>query len=88
MTLNSYTNLLSLAQVLDNQVLYETRLINNDTGQALYIGLCATPSGSTSELIWYVRKLTYDDNGFLNYVQLPNSGVGFIYSWDLVTTYF
>ncbi len=88
MTVNSFSGLLALAQVLDNEDLYETRTINNDTGQILYVGKNITPNASTASSTWYVKKISYDGNGFLNRVQLPDDGAGFYYTWDNVSDYF
>jgi hypothetical protein len=83
-----FTNILALSTVLDPNDQFEIRMINNAGGQILYLGKALTPSADTSKPIWYVKKFSFDVNGFLNYVQLPNNGVGFFYIWDDVTTYF
>jgi hypothetical protein len=85
---NTYTGFLANTSVLGLNDQYETRMINDDSGNILYIGKTLKPSGTTSSAIWDIKKLSYDDNGYLNYVQLPNSGPGFYYIWDDVTTYF
>ncbi len=88
MTVNSFSGLLALAQVLDNEDLYETRTTNNDTGQILYVGKNITPNASTAAPTWFIKKISYDGNGFLNRVQLPDNGAGFYYVWDNVSDYF
>lgn len=85
-TPNAFTGLLALSEVLQDEDLYEVRTINNSQGQVLYVGKCLTPNGSTSAAIWFVKKLGYDGNGFLNRVQLPDNGIGFLYIWDNVQT--
>jgi len=85
---NAWTALLALESVLGAGAQLEKRMFNSPTGQILYIGYCATPSGLTSLPIWYIVKLSYDVNGFLDYYQLPNNGAGFIYILDDRTTYF
>jgi hypothetical protein len=88
MAQNSFTNLLAVAEVLNDDDLYEQRIENDSTGKILYVGKTITPSASTALKIWYIKKIGYDSNGFLNYVQLPVDGIGFLYSWDLRATYF
>lgn len=85
---NSFSNFLALAGIINPANLYETRLENNASGQALYYGISLTPSAPTSVNNWYIIAFSYDINGFLDYIQLPNSGIGFLYSWDNRATYF
>lgn len=85
---NAFTNMLALSSVIQMNNLLETRMTNSVLGQIQFVGWSNTASASTSESIWYVIALTYDVNGFLDYVKLPNNGPGFIYSWDNVATYF
>ena len=85
---NNFTNFLAIADVLNDEDLYEVRTINSSSGQVLYVGKNLTPNADTSLPTWYVKKLWYGSNGFLNRVQLPNNGIGFLYSWDNVATYF
>lgn len=87
-TPNSYLSFLALESVLGQSGQLEKRIENNSQGQILYIGYCLTPSASTSSLIWMILKFTYDGNTFLDYVQLPNLGNGFLYSWDNRASYF
>ena len=79
---NAFTNLLSLSEVLQDEDLYEIRLENNNSGSVLYVGKNITPNAPTSEASWYIKKLSYDGNGFVNRVQLPDDGIGFKYAWD------
>ena len=88
MSLNAFTGLLSIAEVLSDEDLYEVRTINNSNGQVLYVGKSITPNADTSVAQWYIKKLLYDGNGFLNRVQLPDDGIGFLYIWDDVASYF
>ena len=85
---NMWTNLLALAEVLDVDDLYETRIDNDASGKILYVGMTMHPNASQDDLIWYIIKLSYDVNGFLDYKQLPVDGPGFTYSWTLRATYF
>lgn len=85
---NMWTNLLALSEVLDVDDLYETRIENDSTGKVLYIGMTMQANADVDDLIWYIIKLSYDTNGFLNYKQLPVNGAGFTYSWTLRDTYF
>jgi hypothetical protein len=86
--LNSFTGLLALAEVLSNEDLFEIRTENSDLGQIVYLGKNQTENASTAEFSWFIKKFLYDTNGFLARVQLPDSGIGFLYSWDLRATYF
>ena len=70
-----------------NQLL-EMRLENSSGGSPLYIGLTPNANALTSDPVWYVLKLGYDVNGFLDYQQLPDNGRGFTYIWDSRATYF
>lgn len=83
-----FTNILALSSVIEPNDQFEIRMINNDSGQILYIGKALTPSADPASAIWFIKKLSYDVNGFLNYVQLPVNGAGFYYIWNDVTTYF
>lgn len=83
-----WSALLALESILGSNSQLEKRMINSASGQILYIGYTNTPSASTSEPIWFIVKLSYDSNGFLNYYQLPNNGVVFGYIWDDYSTYF
>jgi hypothetical protein len=85
---NLWTNFLALAEVLDMDDLYETRIENDSNGKILYVGMTMQAGAATDEKIWYIFKLSYDVNGFLDYKQLPVDGPGFIYAWDLRATYF
>ncbi len=88
MALNAFTNFLSVAEVLQDDDLYETRLENTVDGQILYIGKAITPNADTAAKVWYIKKLSYDSNGFVNHIQLPVDGPSFTYSWDDRATYF
>ncbi len=85
---NMWTNLLALSEVLDVDDLYETRMENDDDGNILYVGMSMQPRADVDAPIWYIIKLEYDVNGFLNYKQLPVDGPGFTYVWTLRDTYF
>lgn len=87
-TPNTFTNALALSSIIQMTNMLETRLTNSVSGQVQFIGYTNVAAGSTAEAIWYVLALSYDVNGFLNHVQLPNNGPGFIYIFDNVATYF
>lgn len=88
MALNAFTNFLAVAEVLQDEDLYETRLENTVDGQILYVGKSIKPGSDVSLPIWYIKKLSYDSNGFVNYIQLPVDGPNFTYSWNDRATYF
>ena len=85
---NLWTNLLALSEVLDIDDLYETRIENDSSGKILYVGMSMQAQADVNALIWFIIKLSYDSNGFLNYKQLPINGAGFNYSWTNRATYF
>ncbi len=87
-TPNAFTNLLSLNSIIDSDTQLEKRMVNSVTGQVEYIGYSLMPSANTSLPIWFIVKISYDVNGFLNYYQLPNNGVMFGYIWDNFADYF
>ncbi len=87
-TPDAFTNILALQSIIQTTQMLEIRALNSVTGQAQYLGWSSVPNASTADTVWYVIALYYDTNGFFNYQQLPNNGPGFIYSWDLVATYF
>jgi len=75
-------------QTIGTPQLYETRIENDANGNPLYVARSPIPNASTSDTIWYIQKLYYDSNGFLERVQQPSAGYAFKYSWDLRATYF
>lgn len=85
---NAFTNFLAVSEVLNDEDLYETRTENDSSGQVLYVGKSITPNADTSQRIWYIKKLGYDGNGFLNRIQLPDDGPNFTYAWDDRADYF
>ena len=87
-TQNSWTNFLAVSEVLDLDNLYETRIENDSSGKILYVGLSQQPSAPTDQAIWFIFKLSYDGNGYLDYKQLPVNGASFTYVWDDRGTYF
>lgn len=88
MVQNVFTNFLAVSEVLSDEDLYETRLENDVNGNVLYVGKAVDPGTPTDEPKWYIKKLGYDINGFLDLIQLPNEGANFTYAWDLRATYF
>lgn len=85
---NAYQGFLALTPVLPNIDMLETRLENNVSGQVIFVGKTLTANADTSKNIWWIRKFSYDVNGFIEYIQLPNAGDGFLYSWDDRDSYF
>lgn len=86
--LNAFTNFLAISEVLQDEDLYEVRTENDAQGNVLYVGRSTMPNADEAEGIWYIKKLSYDGNGFLNRVQLPVDGPNFTYIWDDRATYF
>lgn len=85
---NIWTNFLAMSEVLDLTDLFETRMDNDSSGKILYVGMSQTANADPALPIWFILKLSYDGNGFMNRKQLPDSGGGFLYSWDNRATYF
>lgn len=85
---NSWNEFLALEPVLTAMGMLEKRMENDSSGRILYVAYTMIPGASTSANVWMVRKFGYDDNNFLNYDQLPQSGPGLIYNWDDRATYF
>lgn len=83
-----WNGLLALELELGANSMIEKRLENDSSGKILYVGLSNIPNASTSELVWFICKCSYDTNGFLSRYQLPDDGVGLRYSWDDRATYF
>lgn len=85
---NIFDQINNLASTLGTTDFYEQRLDNDSSGKPLYVGFSATPNENVNHTTWFIRKLGYDANGFINRVQIPDSGSGFIYSWTNRATYF
>lgn len=85
---NSFTGLLALSEVLQDEDLFEVRCENDVNGNVLYIGKNITPNAVTTDNTWYIKKLSYSAGGFVERVQLPTNGTGFKYAWDSRSTYF
>lgn len=85
---NVFTNMLALAEVLNNEDLYEVRTETGDCGKVLYIGKSIQADANPALRIWFIKKLEYDINGNLSRIRLPDSGAGFLYAWDDRTSYF
>lgn len=88
MTSLAFTPILSMEAVLSSNYLYEKRMINDAGGNILYVAFNQTPNAATSANTWFILKMLYDSNGFLNRVQLPDAGFGFNYIFDDIATYF
>lgn len=87
-TPNIFNNFLALNDVVQDNDMYERRMINDSTGNILYLAITTIPNAATNARVFLVRKFLYDGNGFVNRVQLPDNGIGFTYSFDDITTYF
>lgn len=86
--LNVFGLIQSLEAVLSSNYMYEKRLTNDEDGKTLFVGFNITPNAPTSGTGWFVLKFGYDENGFLNRVQLPDNGIGFLYIYDDIESYF
>lgn len=83
-----WTNALAFGSTMPVQQIYETRMENDVDGKILYMGMTITPNGATDEAIWYIVKMYYDINGFIDRVQKPDNDLGLKYVWDDRATYF
>lgn len=88
MTPNIFQEFIELMDVLPEQDLYEVRIENNGSGQAVYIGKSILPNAPTNGTFWSILKCTYDGSNFLVRKQLPDQGQGFKYAWDNRASYF
>jgi predicted carbohydrate-binding protein with CBM5 and CBM33 domain len=88
MTVLGFSGILALEAVLSSNYMYEKRLINDSNGNLLYVGFNQTANALTASNTWYILKMSYDGNGFLNRVQLPDLGIGFNYIFDDIASYF
>lgn len=82
MTANIFQEFNALLDVLPEQDLYEVRIENNGSGQAVYIGKSIIPNAPTDAFVWSLLKCTYDGSNFLVRKQLPTLEQGFKYTWD------
>lgn len=85
---NVFDQINNLASTLGTNDFYEQRLDNDSAGRPLYVGFSAIPNESVDNTTWFIRKLSYDNNGFINRVQIPDAGASFTYSWTNRATYF
>jgi len=86
---NIISNILDIGeQTIKNTSFYETRIENDSAGNPLYVGRTPIPNGDPADTIWFITKLLYDGNVFLEHVQMPNDGLTFKYAWDQRATYF
>lgn len=75
-------------QTFGNDDFFEVRVENDANGNPLYVGRSPIINAATSATVWYITKLHYDGNNFLNRVQIPDSGRSFMYAWDSRASYF
>jgi hypothetical protein len=85
---NIFTNVLAFGAVMAQNQFYETRLENDSSGKVLYAGITIVANGATDERIWYIVKMGYDGNGFVDRIQKPDGDFGLSYAWDSRATYF
>jgi hypothetical protein len=84
---NVFQNVEAFAEILGIEDLLEGRFENDVDGNPIYIGYSPYPNADPNEPIWYVRKVIYDGDGVVR-TQLPDDGVGFLYTWTDRATYF
>ncbi len=85
---NVFDQINNLASTLGTTDFYEQRLDNDSAGRPMYVGFSPKPNANVDNQIWFIRKLSYDNNNFINRVQIPDNGAGFIYSWTSRASYF
>lgn len=86
---NIFGNILDIGgQTFGNDDFFEVRMENDSEGNPLYVGRSPITNADPAERVWFITKQYYDGNTFLNRVQQPDDGPGFLYAWDDRATYF
>lgn len=85
---NAYTQFQALLTAIAMSDLLETRIVNNGSGQPIYIGKNLTPNADPAASTWSLLKITYDGSGYLTRVQLPDNGQGYLYVFNDYASYF
>jgi hypothetical protein len=88
MTTNVFTGVNNLQNTIGPDNYFESRVENDSEGNPLYIAWSPIPNAGESDEVWYIKKLFYDINGFVERVQLPDDGAKFTYAWTDRATYF
>jgi hypothetical protein len=79
---------LALSPFINPETMLEKRMDYEGGSQVVYIGYTQIANASQTAPVWFIVKCNYDGNGNLNYYQLPNAGLGFVYAWSARASYF
>ena len=60
---SSFSNILNIGEYIGITSALETRTDPNSNGNPIYIGVSPNPNASTTEKVWYIKKMHYDDSG-------------------------
>jgi len=86
---NIFTPSMWFDPTIGTENFYEQRIENDANGNPLYVAWTPIANANQADTVWWIRKLSYDSNGFVSRIHLPLSGnKGFNYSWTLRATYF
>ena len=75
-------------QTVGLDAFYETIIENDGLGNPIYVGRSPIINPAESADVWYIVKMLYDGNGFVEQVRIPPNGRAFVYSWTNRATYF
>lgn len=86
---NPISSILAIGgQTIGNDNFYEVRIENDASGNPLYVGRSPIANADPALSVWFITKMEYDVNSFLDHMQQPDNGSGFIYAWNDRATYF
>ncbi len=85
---NVFDSLEQLSQVSDVNMYLEVRNDYNGDGLLLYTATTPVQRASVDANVWFIRKVEYDVNGNILYMQLPVNGPGYKYSYSARASYF
>lgn len=77
----------SIAELQGELGMFLEKRMSYDGDNVEYIGYNREPNATTTDLSWYIVKMTYSGSNVTRY-QLPDSGPQFKYAWDSRASYF
>jgi hypothetical protein len=86
---NSISEIIAFAgQTIGIDKPYEVRTENTGGGDPIFVGWSPIANADPNQAVWYIQKIHFDGNGFLNRVEQPVGDKGFVYVWDDRATIF